>query len=122
MSTQPIHLPETDPEFPNIIKPQEGDRNAFQQATRVGDHERVLAKMEGREDVFAEPAPTDRPTADQMKGIVDSNNVRAEDQAEAEEANRPKEHQEMPEATETTPAGKSVGKQSKMVAKGKATK
>lgn len=139
----PMHLPETDPEFPNIVKPQEGDRNAFQQPVRVGDHERVLAKMGGEEAIYAEPAvgadlhndPNNRgdqrarqeeelgrTKAEQHKAFIDANNVRTEDQAEAEESARPKVHEDMPDATETTPAGKDVGQKSKTVAKGQTKK
>src|SRR5689334_18056582 len=82
-------------EFSTLARPDNSTQ--FQQAVRVGAHEQMLAHDAGQAQKFAEPpvkqsAPeTDKAKVQGHKEFLDRENVRTEDQAMREEADRPRE-------------------------------
>lgn len=87
----PPAAPEPDEDFPGLVKPDLKNPTHFQQPTRVGDHERMLAKDAGDEDIYAEPSRQAHPgTAEDHKAFLDSKQVRTEEQGIREDGDRPK--------------------------------
>jgi hypothetical protein len=94
-------------EFPTIVRPDPDNPVHAQQAVRTGEHEKMLAaeaKKAGETVDYAAPSPA-RPmgVAKDAKDFLDSNNIRTEEQAEREEANRPRDRKAEPVSQEPEP-------------------
>lgn len=100
-----------DPDFPGIVRPDHATQ--FQQPVKVGEHEKLMAKDEGKEGIYAEPPTTSvegatdgakaQATADAHKAFLDRENVRTTEQAEREEGSRPKQAGGLPNADTAEP-------------------